>query len=913
MKNNFTKNILSGLSLVLNKKMMAFVLPFLFMQVANSQMNYVVGTCADPYVQVQGQAGSVFIGQGDDATFTNLNLPFPFTFYTTTYTQFLVNTNGHLVFLPGTARGFTNTALPTVTAGAALYPFWDDLQSNQAVTPNAGIYTRVDGVAPNRIFSIEWYQTGKFPATAGQTITFKIRLFENGNRIQYQYQDVIFGGGQATSNSGLSATVGLEGPLPAPRPSTTYSFNTASLVDGQCIEFILPTPCVPTAPANQTITAAPGTCAASAIVQVTGSTPQGCLNGTSTGLRYRVDGGPAVNVPSPFAPFTIPNLTVGTHTITYEVYLLANGALVGSSTSMIIVVDDEDPTVNCPADIFVTLDPGACSAILNFNVNATDNCPFQGPSTTSQVHGSLGTTQNNFATITFGFRNDGTTPIAITGINANLGDFPGPAFNGVVATRILFGPINGPGSTTGTPNIGAWTATPVQNINVNITQYFQTTFVPIPVANQVVLQPGQAVGIAVQATNGNFMRYSNGNQTSTNGTVSIISNGHYAGGNVAVLGNTPRMFKGSVNYAVFTPSLPVTQIFGLPSGSDFPIGTTTNCFTTTDAAGNTGSCCFDVVIAEFPNPTTTLACNDNVQVSVDSTCTAFIGTDMILEGGPYGCYDDYIVAVQGFGSGNGGVLINSTAVGQTLTVTVTDPTTGNSCWGTISVEDKIPPTIECRDVTIMCGAQLPDEPAPAISGYQTILYSGLNDLLEFPAVFNYQFDFSYLPSTPVLDADVRIQIDDHTFLPDVKIDVISPTGLIQRIFDISGCTGQEFPINTTFDDEGGVITLCADLNGGPGSRLQPLIAPGVSTPVLTNLDGQDASGVWIVRISDVFAADDGHIREVGLALLVDLPQVVPADNCGEVDVTFTDTETGDPCEGLIIVRHYVATDESGNT
>ena len=38
------------------------------------------------------------------------------------------------------------------------------------------------------------------------------------------------------------------------------------------------------------------------------------------------------------------------------------------------------------------------------------------------------------------------------------------------------------------------------------------------------------------------------------------------------------------------------QTSGLPSGSLFPIGTTTNCFEVTDASGNTASCCFDVTI-----------------------------------------------------------------------------------------------------------------------------------------------------------------------------------------------------------------------------------------------------------------------------------------------------------------------------
>ena len=172
-----------------------------------------------------------------------------------------------------------------------------------------------------------------------------------------------------------------------------------------------------------------------------------------------------------------------------------------------------------------------------------------------------------------------------------------------------------------------------------------------------------------------------------------------------------------------------------------------------------------------------------------------ITTDMILEGGPYGCYDDYLVEVEGYGSGFGGVTIDNGAIGSTLQVTVTDPETGNSCWGTISVEDKIKPTIECRDQTIMCGAQLPDQPAPALVGYQNLVISGLNDLLELNS-YTYEFDYSYIPAgTPALDVDVRIKIDDHTWLPDINIVVESPGGTQVDVFTLTGCFGQEWPIN----------------------------------------------------------------------------------------------------------------------
>lgn len=66
-------------------------------------------------------------------------------------------------------------------------------------------------------------------------------------------------------------------------------------------------------------------------------------------------------------------------------------------------------------------------------------------------------------------------------------------------------------------------------------------------------------------------------------------------------------FDGAVNGAVVTYTPPVgvdncpgavtTQIAGLPSGATFPVGTTTNTFRVTDAAGNTASCSFKVTVA----------------------------------------------------------------------------------------------------------------------------------------------------------------------------------------------------------------------------------------------------------------------------------------------------------------------------
>ncbi|MBK7094871.1 MAG: HYR domain-containing protein [Saprospiraceae bacterium] len=160
----------------------------------------------------------------------------------------------------------------------------------------------------------------------------------------------------------------------------------------------------------------------------------------------------------------------------------------------------------------------------------------------------------------------------------------------------------------------------------------------------------------------------------------------------------------------------------MPSGSEFPIGTTTNCFSTEDAAGNEGSCCFNVTVNNYPNPTNTLACNDEVIITVDEECNADINADMILEGGPYSCYDDYRVEIFTSMPANTwnatGDVDNPVGLGS-YWVGIYDAT-GNNCWGHITVVDKLPPVMECRDITVSCDEEIPYEPAPEVVGYQTI-------------------------------------------------------------------------------------------------------------------------------------------------------------------------------------------------
>ena len=82
-----------------------------------------------------------------------------------------------------------------------------------------------------------------------------------------------------------------------------------------------------------------------------------------------------------------------------------------------------------------------------------------------------------------------------------------------------------------------------------------------------------------------------------------------------------------------------------------------------------------------------IACNDLVQVSLDGDCEAEITPDMILEGTYNQPWSVFTVKI----SNVIGTIVTRPGF---HTVTVTNTTNGNSCWGNITVEDKLPPIVE---------------------------------------------------------------------------------------------------------------------------------------------------------------------------------------------------------------------------
>ena len=139
--------------------------------------------------------------------------------------------------------------------------------------------------------------------------------------------------------------------------------------------------------------------------------------------------------------------------------------------------------------------------------------------------------------------------------------------------------------------------------------------------------------------------------------------------------------------------------------SQLPIGSYIIEMHVTDIYGNVGICSFTVTVNEYIPTSTTLACNNEVNISLGPDCQAVLNADMILEGFDYRCYDNYCIKIEDLFGIPHDNLFTLADEGKRFKVSISDCLSGNlnSCWGYVNIEEKLTPVLKCpEDLTVAC-------------------------------------------------------------------------------------------------------------------------------------------------------------------------------------------------------------------
>ncbi len=394
----------------------------------------------------------------------------------------------------------------------------------------------------------------------------------------------------------------------------------------------------------------------------------GLGGGTPTGGVYS---GPGVTDDGNGMTFTFDSGAAGTgmHTITYT-FTDTNGCT-GSASDTVTVEDTTPPAITCPGDITVNNDAGVCGAVVTYTAPVgTDNCSG---ATTMQTAGlpsgstfPVGTTTNTFL-VTDGSGNTASCSFTVTVIdNENpmincpaditVGNDPGVC--GAAVTYSVTSSDNCPGETImQTAGLASGSVFPVGTTT--------NTFIVTDAAGNTATC---SFDVTVNDTE--------------NPTITCPAD--------ISVNNDPGVCGAAVTYSVTSsdncPGETIMQTAGLASGSVFPVGTTTNTFVVTDAAGNTATCSFDVTVTDNEPP---VAMCQDITVQLDANGMASITPGQIDNGSTDNCgIASLSVSPSAF---------DCTDVGaNTVTLTVTD-IYGNSstCTATVTVEDNVPPVAMC--------------------------------------------------------------------------------------------------------------------------------------------------------------------------------------------------------------------------
>ncbi len=340
------------------------------------------------------------------------------------------------------------------------------------------------------------------------------------------------------------------------------------------------------------------------------------------------------------------------------------------------VTDNELPVITCPTPLSISTDLGVCGAKATFDVTATDNCSATVAFTSGLPSGSVfpvGSTTNvftatdasgNTATCAFTIKvTDNELPLITCptplSINTDLGVCGAKATFDVTATDNCSATV---AFTSGLPSGSVFPVGSTTNV-------FTATDASGNTAK---------CSFTVKVTDNELPKITCPTPLSINTDLGVC--GAKATFDVTATDNC---------------SATVAFTSGLQSGSVFPVGSTTNVFTATDASGNTAKCSFTVKVTDNEKPVIKCPLSTNRNTNAGLCTYTVVGTEFNALATDNCRVMALTFALSGATTGTGITLTDVKLYKGTTTVTwTTVDAAGNTstCSSTVNVNDDQNPT-----------------------------------------------------------------------------------------------------------------------------------------------------------------------------------------------------------------------------